>query len=91
MALKALSYLWIDRLKSRLFFIHLEVEFGGSDGQGAFHHHGRGDQLRTGAQVYWACETDANSGRSENTHKSFSLTLSSPYVCKKNISKGTSV
>lgn len=42
------SYLWIDGLEARLVFIHLEVELGGGDGQGAFHHHGRSHQLSTG-------------------------------------------
>lgn len=48
------SYLWIDGLEARLVFIHLEVELGGGDGQGAFHHHSRSHQLSAGAQVYWA-------------------------------------
>ena len=67
MELKPLSYLWIDSLKAGLFFIHLEVEFRGGDGQRPFHHHCWGDQLCAGAQVYWTCETDeVDSGRSEN-------------------------
>lgn len=50
----SLSYLWIDGLEARLLFIHLEVELGGGDGQGAFHHRSRSHQLSAGAQVYWA-------------------------------------
>lgn len=52
------SYLWIDGLEALVVLIHLEVELGGGDGQGAFHHHGRSHELRTGAQVYRAWRTD---------------------------------
>lgn len=45
------SYLWIDGLEARFVFIHLEVELGGGDGQGASHHRGRSHQLSAGAQV----------------------------------------
>lgn len=48
------SYLRIDGLEGRIVFVHLEVELGGGDGQGAFRHHGRSHQLRAGAEVYWA-------------------------------------
>lgn len=52
------SYLRIDGPEARLVLVHLEVELGGGDGQGAFHHHGRSHQLDAGAQVYWAWRTD---------------------------------
>lgn len=59
-------YLWIDALEAGLLFIHLEVELGGGDGQGAFYHHSRSHELSAGAHVYWAWRTDRDTGRSQN-------------------------
>lgn len=65
-------YLWIDGLEARLVFIHLEVELGGGDGQGASHHRGRSHQLSAGAQVYWACrDTHTHAGQSKQARRPF--------------------
>lgn len=73
-----LSYLWIDGLEARLVLVHLEVELGVGDGQGAFHHHGRSHKMSAGAEVHWACGNTRTALRQQAGRPAAKVNLEKP-------------